>query len=145
MSCCIVFKHLPLDRANIICLYCITPPINRHEKHVQDNDVPFPRSDLGLCDGSDLETCLPMRGLGPGVVYVVGVWLSGLFCSCVWSCVLLDSCLSFISFLNLELYVLGVDALVSWVFFTQARHLCVLVRIGNGSEIATIKHVKHLQ
>ena len=35
-------------------------------------------TDLGLCGGFDLETCLWIRGLGPGVVYVVGpsgVWL----------------------------------------------------------------------
>ena len=36
LSCCIVFKHhLPMDWANVFRLYCFTPPINRHEKHVQ--------------------------------------------------------------------------------------------------------------
>ena len=69
---------------------------------------------LGSVAGIDLGTCLMMRCWGPGALAVVGpagVCLLNFFCSCVRFYLLLGPCLCFISFLYLNLYVLG---LVRW-------------------------------
>ena len=43
--------------------------------------------------------------------------------------VLLSPYLCFISFLYLDLYVLGDDALIIYGSFMQTKHLCVLIHI----------------
>ena len=67
------------------------------------------------------------------VVCPARVCLSDFVCSGVQFCLLLGSCLCFVSFLYLGLYVLEDDALVSCCFFIQTKNLCVLIRIWAGS------------
>ena len=43
--------------------------------------------------------------------------------------------LCFVSFLYLDLYILGDVALISWVSFVQAGRLCVLVRVWAKGEV----------
>ena len=74
-------------------------------------------SDFRLYDGSDLKTYLLMRWWGPDAVAVVrhtGVYLFEFFCSGIQFCLLLSPYLCFLSFLYLDLYVLGDDALISY-------------------------------
>ena len=55
--------------------------------------------------------------LGPGALAVclaAGVYLLDFFCSSVRLCLLLGACLRFVSFLYLDLYVLGDGALMGW-------------------------------
>ena len=47
----------------------------------------------------------------------------------VFSLFTVEFYLCFISFLYLDLYVLGDDALISYGSFMQTKHLCVLVHI----------------
>ena len=73
-------------------------------------------SDFRLYDGSDLKTYLLMRWLGPYVLAVVSptvVYLLGFLCSGIQFYVLVSPYLCFISFLYLDLYVLGDDAWIS--------------------------------
>ena len=48
-------------------------------------------------------------------------------CSGIQFYLLLSPYLCFISFLYLDLYVLGDDALISYGSFMQSKHLCVLI------------------
>ena len=48
---------------------------------------------------------------------------------------LLSLCYCFVSFLYLDLYVLGDDALIGWGSFVPTRHLCVLVRVWAGGGV----------
>ena len=92
-------------------------------------------SDLALCDGSDLKIYLLVGWWGPGALAVVRltrVYLLDFFCSCIQFNVLLSPYLCFISFLYLDLYVLGDDAWIGWGSFMQAGHLCVFVRVWTG-------------
>ena len=60
------------------------------------------------------------------------LWLFGLldfFCWGIQFYLLLSPYLSFISFLYLDLYVLGDDSLISYGSFMQTKHLCVLIHI----------------
>ena len=82
-----------------------------------------------------------MRWRGPGdlaVIGTTGVCLLDFFCSSVRLCVLLSPCLCFVSFLCLDLYVFGDDALISWGSFMQAGHLCVLVYIWTKGEVGAV-------
>ena len=63
------------------------------------------------------------------------VCLLDFFCSGVRFCLLLGPCFCFVSFLCLDLYVLGDDALVGWGSFVQAGHLCVLIHIRTEGEV----------
>ena len=54
---------------------------------------------------------------------------------------LLSPYLRFISFLYLDLCVLGYDALISWGFYMQAGYLCVLVRVWIGGGVGAVKPV----
>ena len=54
---------------------------------------------------------------------------AGFFCSCIQFYLLLSPYLCFISFLYLDLYVLGDDALRSYGSFIQTKHLCALIHI----------------
>ena len=58
-----------------------------------------------------------------------GVYLLDFFCSGNQFYLLLSPYLCFISFLYLDLYVLGDDALIGKGPFMQAKHLCVLIHI----------------
>ena len=58
-----------------------------------------------------------------------GVYLSDFFCSGIQFYLLLSPYLCFISFLYLDLYVLGDDALISKGSFMQTKYLCVLIHI----------------
>ena len=58
-----------------------------------------------------------------------GVYLLGFFCSSIQFYVLLSPYICFISFLYLDLYVLGDDALMSKGSFMKTKHLCVLIHI----------------
>ena len=51
------------------------------------------------------------------------------FCSGIQFYLLLSPYLGFISFLYLDLYVLGDDALISYGSFMQTKQPCVLVHI----------------
>ena len=57
------------------------------------------------------------------------VYLLDFFCSGIQFYLLLSPYLYFISFLYLDLYVLGDDALISKGSFVQIKHLCVLIHI----------------
>ena len=57
------------------------------------------------------------------------VYLLDFFCSGIQFYLLLSPYLCFISFLYLDLYVLGDDALISYGSFVQTKHLCVLIHI----------------
>ena len=73
-------------------------------------------SDFRLYASSDLKTYLLMRWLGPYVLAVVSptvVYLLGFLCSGIQFYVLVSPYLCFISFLYLDLYVLGDDAWIS--------------------------------
>ena len=64
----------------------------------------------------DTKTYLLMRWHGPCALTVVSstkVYLLDFFCSCIQFYLLLSPYLCFISFLYLDLYVLGDDALIS--------------------------------
>ena len=52
-----------------------------------------------------------------------------LFCSGIQFYVLLSPYLCFISFLYLDLYVFGDDALISLGSFMQTKHICVMIHI----------------
>ena len=56
-----------------------------------------------------------------------GVYLLDFFCSGTQFYFLLSPYLCFISFLYLDVYVLGDDALISYGSFMQIKHLCVLI------------------
>ena len=56
-------------------------------------------------------------------------YLLDFFCSGIQFYVLLSPYLCFISFLNLDLYVRGDDALINCGSFMQTKHLCVLIYI----------------
>ena len=58
-----------------------------------------------------------------------GVYLLGFFCHGIKFNLLLSPYLCFVSFLYLDLYVLGDDALISKRSFMQSKHLCVLIHI----------------
>ena len=58
-----------------------------------------------------------------------GVYLLDLFCSGIQFYLLLSPYLCFISLLNLDLYILGDDALISKGSFMQTKYLCVLIHI----------------
>ena len=57
------------------------------------------------------------------------VLLLDFFCSGIQFYLLLSPYLCFISIFYLDLYVLGDDALISYGFFMQTKHLCVLIHI----------------
>ena len=54
---------------------------------------------------------------------------------------LLSPYLCFISFLYLDLYVLGDDALISEGSFMQTKYLCVLIHISSKGEVGAEKPV----
>ena len=57
------------------------------------------------------------------------VYLLDFFCSGIQFYLLLSPYLCFISLLNLGLYVLGDNALISKASFMQTKYLCVLIHI----------------
>ena len=88
-------------------------------------------SDLRPYDGSGFITFLYMK-LESDVVSVVrttGVKLLCFFYSGIQLYVLLSPYLCFISFLYLDLYVLGDDARISKKSFVRTKHLFVLIYI----------------
>ena len=73
-------------------------------------------SDFRLYDGSHLKIYLLMRWYGPGALAVArptGVDLLDFFCSNIQFYLLMSPYLCFISYLHLDLFVLGDDALIS--------------------------------
>ena len=70
-----------------------------------------------------------------------GVYLLDFFCSCIQFNLLLSPYPCFISLLNLDLYVLGDDALISWGSFMQTKYLCVLIHIWIKGEVGAVKPV----
>ena len=56
-------------------------------------------------------------------------YLLDFFCSGIQFYLLLSPYLCFISFLYLDLFVLGDDALISYGSFVQTKYLCVLIHI----------------
>ena len=58
-----------------------------------------------------------------------GVYLLDFFCSGIQFNLLLSPYPCFIFLLNLDLYVLGDDALISLGAFMQTKYLCVLIHI----------------
>ena len=63
------------------------------------------------------------------VVRPTGVYLLDFFCSGIQFYLLLSPYLCFISFLYLDLYVVGGDALISKGSFKQTKYVCVLIHI----------------
>ena len=62
-------------------------------------------------------------------VGLTGVYLFDFFYSGIQFYLLLSPYLCFISFLYLDLYVLGDDALISEGSFMQTKYLCVFIHI----------------
>ena len=58
-----------------------------------------------------------------------GVYLLDFFCSGIQFYLLFSPYLRFISLIYLDSNVLGDDALISYGFFMQTKHLCVLIHI----------------
>ena len=54
---------------------------------------------------------------------------AGFLCSGIQFYLLLSPYLCFVSFLYLDLYALGDDALISYGSFMQTKYLCVLIHI----------------
>ena len=87
---------------------------------------------LNSINGGALECFNCERVLKPGALAVIrpaGVYLLDFFCSGIQFYLLLSTYICFISFLYLDLYVLGDDALISQGIFMQTKHLCVLIHI----------------
>ena len=63
------------------------------------------------------------------------------FCTSIQLYELLSPYLYFISFIYLDLYILGDDALISKGSFMQTKHLCVLIHIRTKGEAGAIKLV----
>ena len=66
-----------------------------------------------------------------------GVYLLDFFSSGIQFYLLLSPYLCFNSFLHLDLYVLGDDALISQGSFMRTKHLCVLIHIWTKDEVGT--------
>ena len=79
------------------------------------------------------------------VVRPTGVYLFDFFCSGIQFYVLLSPYICFISFLYLDLYVFGDDALISQGSFMQTKHICVLIHILIKGEDGAVKLVQALQ
>ena len=62
-------------------------------------------------------------------VAATGFYLLDIFCSRIQIYLLLSPYLCLVSYLYLDLYVLGDDALVGWGSFMQTKYLCVLIHI----------------
>ena len=71
------------------------------------------RSDFRLYDGSDLSFDEMIGADALAVVRPTGAYLLDFFCSGIHFYLLLSPYLCFVSFLYLDLYVLGDDALIS--------------------------------
>ena len=54
---------------------------------------------------------------------------------------MLSPYLCFISFLYLDLHVLGDDKLISYGSFVQTKYLCVLIHIRIKGEVGAVKPV----
>ena len=63
------------------------------------------------------------------------------FCSGIQFYLLLSPYLCLISYLYLDLYVLGDDTLISKESFMQTRYLCVLIHICIQGEVGAVKQV----
>ena len=63
------------------------------------------------------------------------------FCFGIQLYVLLCPYLCFVSFLYIDLYVLGVDASISYGYFMLTKHLCVLFHIRFKGGVGTVKLV----
>ena len=70
-------------------------------------------------------------------VRTIGFYLLNFFCSGIQCYLLLSPYLYFISFLYLDLYVLGDDALISYESYMETKHLCVLIHIWTKAEVGT--------
>ena len=83
---------------------------------IRTHDLPLQKRTLYQLSYRGVKTYLLMRWQGPDALAVVrsnGVYLLDFFCSGIQFYLLLSHYLCFISFLYLDLYVLGVDALIS--------------------------------
>ena len=69
------------------------------------------------------------------------VCLLDILCSVIQFYLLLSSYLCFISYLYLDLYVLGNDALLSQGSFMQTKYQCVLVRVRIKGAVGAVKLV----
>ena len=66
----------------------------------------------------------------------IGVYLLDFFCSGIQFYLLLSPYLSFFSFLYLDLYVLGDDALISQLgSYMRTKHICVLIHICTKGKV----------
>ena len=75
------------------------------------------------------------RGDVLAIVRPIRVYLLDFFCSSIQFYLLLSSYHWFISFLYLNLYVLGHDELISKGSFMQTEHQCVLIHIWTKGEV----------
>ena len=73
------------------------------------------------------------------VVRPTGFYQLDFVCVGIQFYVLLSRHLCFMSFLYLDLYLLGDDAWISKGSFTQTKHLCVLIHVTTRSEIGAVK------
>ena len=70
-----------------------------------------------------------------------GVYLLDFFCSGIQFYLLLSLYLCFVSFLYLDLYVLGDDALMGCGSFVRTKCLCVLIHIWVGGGVGAVEPV----
>ena len=84
-------------------------------------------------------------GEGPGVSLTKKALTTVLLYSSIQLYLLLSPYLCFVSFLYLDLYVLGNDASISLVSFMRTKHLCILIHIRIKGEASAVKHVSALK
>ena len=69
------------------------------------------------------------------------VYVFDFFCCGIQLYLLLSHYFCFISFLYLDLYVLGDDALISKGPFMQTKYICILIHIWIKGEVGAVKPV----
>ena len=74
-----------------------------------------------------------------------GIYLLGFFSCGILFYLLLSPYLCFISFLYLDLFVLGDDALISYGPFMQTKYIRALIHILIKGEVGAVKPVYALQ
>ena len=101
--------------------------VNRHDqyKNMQPCLQHWQLVETQVVLSQSFNEILRSSSVADNLVRITGVYL----CSGVQFYLLLSPYLCFISFLYLDLYVLGDDALISWGSLMQTNHPCVLIHI----------------
>ena len=114
-------------------------------ENISDNQTFATGCMLGSQPNHDWQFCFPLQFYagGPDALAVVrptGIYLLHLFCFRIQFYVLLCPYLCFISFVYLDLYVLGDETLISLGSFMKTEHLCVLIHILTKGKVGAIKY-----